>query len=222
MSNGRRKRKGWILMSVGLLLLAAALALVGYNIWDTQRAAQVADQVLEQLVPVIPEPVPVEAVQPEAAPSEGPQEVEIPDHVLNPNMDMPVQKVDGNGYIGVLEISSLSLSLPVMSEWSHGNLKAAPCRYAGSVYTDDMVIAAHNYRGHFGALPRISVDSEIRFTDVDGNVFFYRVAGLETLSATAVEEMTCGEWDLTLFTCTMNGQSRLTVRAERINDLAEK
>lgn len=56
-----------------------------------------------------------------------------------------------------------------------------------------------------GALPCISVDSEIRFTDVDGNVFRYRVAGLETLSATAVEEMTCGEWDLTLFTCTMNG-----------------
>ena len=216
--NKRRKTVGRWLMGVGLLLLAAAAALTAYNVWDTRRAAETADQVLEQLVSAIPSPLPVQTPPAgEVLPMPEPEE-EIPDYILAPKMEMPVQKVDGNGYIGVLEIPSLNLSLPVMSEWSYGNLKVTPCRYSGSVYTDDMVIAAHNYKGHFGALPRLLVDSEILFTDVDGNVFRYRVAGLETLSATAVEEMTSGEWDLTLFTCTMSRQSRLTVRAERIKE----
>lgn len=216
MMNKRRKTVGRWLMGVGLLLLAAAAALTAYNIWDTHRATETANQVLEQLMSAIPEPLPVQtSPSGEVLPMPEPEE-EIPDYVLAPEMEMPVQKVDGNGYIGVLEIPSLGLSLPVMSEWSYDNLKAAPCRYSGSIYTDDAVIAAHNYRGHFGALSRLLADSEILFTDVDGNVFQYRVAGLEPLSATAVEEMTSGEWDLTLFTCTMSGQSRLTVRAERI------
>ena len=35
------------------------------------------------------------------------------------------------------------------------------------------------------------------------------------VSFTAVEEMTAGEYDLTLFTCTYGGQSRVTVRCDR-------
>ena len=53
---------------------------------------------------------------------------------------------------------------------------------------------------------------------MDGNVFRYEVVELETLMPTAIEEMTSGDWDLTLFTCTIGGGSRVTVRCE----LAEK
>jgi sortase A len=35
---------------------------------------------------------------------------------------------------------------------------------------------------------------------------------MEILSPFAVEEMTSGDWDMTLFTCTVGGQSRVTVR----------
>ena len=35
---------------------------------------------------------------------------------------------------------------------------------------------------------------------------------VETLAPTAVDEMTGGDWDLTLFTCTYSGQARVTVR----------
>ena len=34
---------------------------------------------------------------------------DIPDYVLYPDMEMPVRKVDGKDYIGVLRIDSLSL-----------------------------------------------------------------------------------------------------------------
>ena len=39
---------------------------------------------------------------------------------------------------------------------------------------------------------------------------------LETLDADAVDYMSAGDWDLTLFTCTYGGQSRVTIRCEEI------
>ncbi len=63
-----------------------------------------------------------------------------------------------------------------------------------------------------GNLGKLSQGDEITFTDIDGKVFSYEVVSLETLSPYDVEDMTDGDWDLTLFTCTVGGQSRVTVR----------
>jgi sortase A len=37
----------------------------------------------------------------------------------------------------------------------------------------------------------------------------------EVLKSTAIEEMEAGEWDLTLFTCTIGGADRITIRCEK-------
>ena len=60
-------------------------------------------------------------------------------------------------------------------------------------------------------------NSEVLFTNVDGEVFRYRVVSVETLAPTQVEDMTrsSDKWDLTLFTCTPGGGSRCTVRCVR-------
>ena len=129
-------------------------------------------------------------------------------------MDMPVITSDGRDYIGVLEIPSVGIELPVISEWSMDGLKKAPCRYSGSAYLGDLVICAHNYRSHFGLLSRVAIGDELRFTDADGNVFAYEVAEVEVLRPDAIENMIRSEWDLTLFTCTLGGRTRLTVRCE--------
>jgi sortase A len=42
---------------------------------------------------------------------------------------------------------------------------------------------------------------------------------LEILRPTAVEEMISGDWDLTLFTCTIGGATRVTIRCEKTKDL---
>lgn len=125
---------------------------------------------------------------------------------------MPETELDGERYIGVLELPSLSLTLPVQSQWSYPALKVSPCRYAGSAYQGDLVVAGHNYRSHFGKLANLSPGDPVTFTDMEGSTFSYTVMELETLPADAVEEMTSGDWDLTLFTCTLDGQSRITVR----------
>ncbi|HBK25663.1 MAG TPA: sortase [Clostridiales bacterium] len=205
---------GKICTAVGVLLLSAALLLTAYNLWSDARANAIAGEVLERLVPDMEE----NADTSPSAPiyDEGSEDVYIPDYILNPAMAMPEEQIDGQTYIGVLEIPALSLTLPVISEWSYPRLKIAPCRYTGSVYLDNMVIAAHNYQSHFGKLGTLSPDDDVTFTDVDGNVFAYKVVEIETLLPHAMEEMTTGDWDLTLFTCTIGGQSRVTVRCERI------
>lgn len=50
---------------------------------------------------------------------------------------------------------------------------------------------------------------------MDGVVTHYQVVALDILQPTAVEEMTAGAYDLTLFTCTYDSGSRLTVRCEQ-------
>ncbi len=205
---------GKICTAIGLLLLAAALCLTVYNFWSDAKAGKTADTVLEQLTPELEEKA--EIGLPALPTGESLEEAYIPDYILNPEMEMPEKEIDGQQYIGVLRIPALSLELPVISEWSYPSLKIAPCRYAGSVYQNNMVIAAHNYYSHFGYLKNLSQGDEVTFTDMDGNVFRYEVAEVETLSPFAIEEMTSGDWDLTLFTCTVGGQSRVTVRCERI------
>lgn len=142
------------------------------------------------------------------------QTLSQPPFVQYPEMEMPTKEIDGQTYIGKVEVPSLELSLPVISEWTYPRLKKAPCRYVGSIYSKDMVICGHNYDRHFGRLKELAVGDEVRFTDMDGNVFFYSVCGTEQLGKYAVEEMLAGEWDLTLFTCTKGGRMRVTVRCK--------
>ena len=215
-----KNKRGMILIVGGVLLIAAALILTGYNMWDERRAKQEADALVVQLKNAISAQHPVEesptdtVVQEESdAITEVPK---LPVYVLNPDMEMPIKTIDAEDYIGVLEVPSLELVLPIISEWSYPALKVSPCRYKGSAYKDNLVIAAHNYRSHFGRLEDLQEGEEILFTDMDGNVFRYQVALTEILIPTAIEEMTNGEWDLTLFTCTLGGQYRVTVRCDRV------
>ena len=124
----------------------------------------------------------------------------IPDYVLNPDMEMPTEEIDGYEYIGVLSIPALSLELPVMGGWSYPALRVAPCRYLGSAYSGGFVIMAHNYARHFGAIGTLEPGESVSFTDVDGNVFEYAVEETQILQPQAVDEMSSGGWDLTLFT----------------------
>ena len=202
-----KRKKGSLLITLGLLLIAAALGLTAWNLYDEHRAEQSVSQVVEQLDQILP-----------PAPDPDFQTIEVPDYVLNPDMERPVETIDGQNYIGVLSIPALELELPIISEWSYPRLKTAPCRYTGSVYKNDMIIAAHNYASHFGNLKYLQEGDEVAFTDMDGNVFRYEVALQETLQPTAITEIQQGDWDLTLFTCTIGGAYRVTVRCQRTDD----
>lgn len=209
------------MITIGLLLIAAALFLVSYNLYDELRAEQSARQAVTQLDAYLP----AEAAPEAPSDSTGDQEplvsderTVIPDYVLSPNMEMPVETINGIDFIGVLRIPALELELPVISEWNYPNLKSAPCRYSGSAYLNNLILCGHNYASHFGSLKTLSEGDIATFTDIDGNVFIYKMVERETLNPTDIEGMESGNWDLTLFTCTVGGQSRVTIRFELEED----
>ena len=213
MENVSRSKWSKGLICAGLLLIAAALALTAYNLIDERRAERSAAQMLEALdeTSAVGAPPAEEAPEQPGTVMEEPAE-ELPAYLTDPDMPMPTVDVDGNACIGKLEVPSLELSLPVISEWSYPKLKIAPCRYQGSAYRNDLIIAAHNYDSHFGRLHQLNAGDVVRFTDGEGNLFTYAVSQIEELPGTAIEEMEAGEWDLTLFTCTLGGRARVTVR----------
>ena len=215
-----RKQEGLLLITIGLLLIAAALFLVSYNLYDELRAEQSARQAVTQLDAYLP----AEAAPEAPSDSTGDQEplvsderTAIPDYVLSPNME-PVETINGIDFIGVLRIPALELELPIISEWNYPNLKTAPCRYSGSAYLNNLIICGHNYTSHFGTLKNLWEGDIATFTDIDGNVFIYKMVERETLLPTSIDAMESGEWDLTLFTCTVGGQSRVTIRFELEED----
>lgn len=198
----------------GLLLIAAAISLSGYNLWEGHRAAEAARQALEAMETIEAQT----ETEAERAPEQpGPS---VPEYVLHPEMEMPTVEIDGVEYIGTLTIPALGLELPIVSAWSDALLDLAPCRYTGSAYLGDLIIAGHNYRGHFGSLYRLTPGDEVQFTDTAGNVFSYGVSEIQELPGTALEEMEAGDWDLTLFTCTLSSASRVTIRCQRIGETA--
>lgn len=189
-------------MIVGLLLIAAALLLVGYNLVVDYTAGTENSETLSEMNNLF---------SAENKDSEDSQ----PEYLLNPYMEMPIITIDEIDYVGKITIPELQLELPVASECNYPNLRIAPCRYSGSVYLDNMVIAAHNYSSHFGHIKNLSVGDNLIFTDADGHAFQYKIVDMEILNPTDVEDMTTGEWDLTLFTCTIGGRTRVTVRCDR-------
>ena len=202
-----RKQRGLLSITIGLLLIAAALFLVSYNLYDELRAEQAARQMVNKL-----------DASTNQEPLASDERTVIPDYVLSPNMEMPVETINGIDFIGVLRIPALELELPVISEWNYPNLKTAPCRYSGSAYLNNLIICGHNYTSHFGRLKTLSEGDIATFTDIDGNVFIYKMVERETLNPTDIEGMESGNWDLTLFTCTVGGQSRVTIRFELEED----
>ncbi|MGI5958416.1 MAG: sortase [Massiliimalia sp.] len=205
----KRQKVGGGFIAVGILMLVAAVALYGYNLYDEYRAGKSANSVLEELQQQIPALKTTEGTS--AQEVYLPDDSQLPDYSANPEMEMPEKKVAEDYYIGVLEIYSLGISLPVISEWDDDALQIAPCRYSGSAYTGNLVIAAHNYQTHFGRIKTLLSGDQVIFTDVKGHSFLYEVTAVETIQSTDVEEVLSEEWDLTLFTCTLDGLERVVV-----------
>ena len=205
-----RRGFGRFLIVIGILAIAAGIGLYLYNMWDSNRAGEASDQILDEMQDKISE-----------------EEEDDSEDVLDPtSTEMATMEIDGHTYIGWLDVPCYDLELPVMAEWSYDNLRISPCLYSGSYLTGDMVICGHNYARHFSPLKWIDIGEDIYFTTVDGDVYHYTVSNRETVRPTSVEQMiendknssSSSDWDMTLFTCTTGGQTRCAVRCILADD----
>lgn len=200
-------------MILGVLLMAGAFGFHYMNRQEDIEAQMAVREVVPQLVERISESAESEA----ECESELLPQLQVPVELLTEeDKAMTEAEIDGYMYIGYISIPEQELELPVMSTWSYPQLKIAPCRYSGSVRGEDMVLMAHNYVSHFGKLSNLELGSKVWFTDMDGTVTAYEVVGKDLLPPTAVDEMTAGDFDLTLFTCTYSGTNRITVYCDMV------
>ncbi len=194
-----KAKTGIICLILGAVLIISALLLYIHNSREESNAASSSAQMLKEIADVIKLNEEQGAV------------------ITDTQDEMPVKEIAGKRYIGYLYIPALEdLELPVMADWSYDLLKKAPCRYSGSTVNDDIVLLGHNYTVHFGKLSRLVSGDMIYFTDLDGKLHAYEVIGIDILKDTAIEDMTSGEYDLSLFTCDYSGRNRLTVRCDRV------
>ncbi|MBQ3135936.1 MAG: sortase [Clostridia bacterium] len=189
------KRKiAFTFMTLGILFISFAAGLLIYNSYES-RQAQISSDTL------------IGKIRLDIAENE-----KVQDPVDPFDEEMKTKEIDGYEYIGYLSIPALKLDLPVMSEWDYSRLKISPCRYYGSTKTDNLVIAAHNYRYHFGYLGRLKPEDIIVFTDMESDVRHYKVNSVELLNPTDVDKVKDSGDDLILYTCTYGGAKRVTVR----------
>lgn len=215
----RTKKLGRGLMIIGLVLIAAALSLAGYNEYTDYKAKRNASQILNKMSDLVPGAAEIlsgsDIISDINISTSNSDEMIVTEELSEnetviPEMDTII--IDGQSYIGFISVPSLELSLPVMSEYVYENLKIAPNRYSGSIYTDDLVIAGHNYKSHFNPLQNVEIGSEVLFTDVNGISYLFTVTDREVLEPEQIDDMITSDYDLTLFTCTYGGMTRLAVR----------
>ena len=188
---------GIVCILLGVCCLLSAAGLVVYNKWDDKNAQKASQDMLQEIQQQIAEE------------SDSENEEQHPQQI-------PVGEIKGYEYIGILTIPALEVELPVLTDWSYAKLKVAPCLYYGNCYEPDFVIAAHNYQSHFGRLSKLQAGDIVTFTDVSGNINGYEVILIETLAENATKEMITSGFDLSLYTCTPGGGSRVTVRCNAV------
>jgi sortase A len=199
-----------ICVFLGVVCLLSAVGLVVYNRWEADRAEDTAQALLADVQSIMDEKPQEQFLHEDT--------VNLPNHLEKRPTEMATVKVGGYDCIGILSVPVLELELPVLTDWSYEKLKKAPCHYYGTYYEKDFVIAAHNYQSHFGRLSELRTGDIVFFTDVNGAAYYYEVVLLETLPKDATEEMITAGFDLSLYTCTPGGASRVTVRCNAVKD----
>lgn len=195
------KKSGIVFVLAGTVLILSALSLFLYNRYEDAQAGREAESLLADVRTLI----------------ENAESTLLEEMMLQENLasELPVAEIDGYGYVGYLSIPKLELELPVMAEWDYARLKIAPCRQFGSSRSDDLVIAAHNYKKHFGDLSQLKEGDSVIFTDMDGIENLYEVSRMDTLKPTEVDAVQNSDHDLVLYTCTYGGKTRVTVFCDR-------
>jgi sortase A len=185
-------RKALIIIGASLLV-GAILLLVAWQ-WNIHTSEQKAKEYVNAIRELIPEP-------------QGAVPEERRDNT------MASLSIEGEDFVGILEIPRFNSGLPIGASW--GSPSKYPCRLRGSVYDRTIQIGGTSQKGQYDFYRDLCVGDSVFFTDMDGNLFSYRMVSMEVLKDTAVKDMYSGGYDLTLFTCTYSGESRVTIRCER-------
>ena len=154
---------GKIFITIGVFLIIVSASLVIYNNYEEHLAGKKSQDVLNVI---------------KTSFDDTNQTTIINDEIK----EMQTINIEGYDYIGTITIPSLNLELPIMSDYDYDRLKIAPCRYYGSVYTNDLIICGHSYKTHFKYLSNLNQNDIVIFTDINGENYLYEVLEIEVLN----------------------------------------
>jgi len=201
-----RRKVGLLSIEIGVLAIVLAFLLYLHNFKEDKRAGKAAEVLLQEVQTVLSEGQTDEKTELlfETSSADTEDTVEEPDQI----QDIMSNEYE---YIGVLSLPSLELTLPVLSECSDSLLGVAPCRDYGDFDTGNLVIAAHNYRNHFGRLQELAYGAEIQLTDMNGELHHYTVTEIMIVQLTDVSLVWDSPYELVLYTCDYTNQNRVVV-----------
>lgn len=188
-------------------MIAAAAALALYNhsndIESGKRAKDITEKIKAEIV----------------ANSDGEVINDVPsDENAAESEDAAVLDLGGVEWIGLLEIPSLGVELPVSRDCNYKYMKSGLCRYSGNAAEGDMIVCGHNYRSFLQNLSDISEGDEVYFTDCSGRVYEYKVTQMQLIGGDRRDKLyeDQDDWQLTVFTCNYSGYSRYVVRCAAV------
>ncbi len=175
----RKSRLSTVLLVLGVLLLAAALAFTVIRTVSEVTARKKVPKILSEMESLMPQI----------------KSGSFEDRV---NTSHSMLEVDGESFIGILELPAYKTKLPVRSKWNTSALKAYPCRYGGSLYEGNLTVGGKDTAGQFDFMDKITKYDAVFFTDVTGKRY-----SLEVTDVLVTEKMNVEEWqkecDLVLF-----------------------
>jgi len=199
-----------VLIISGVLLILVAVGLFVYSRIDDHLAGLRAQRLLEQVLSEGWDIVVLDEAEQRTA-SHDPSAIAL----VNDEEDQHSSGYAGRQIIGILEIPSLKLALPVLHASTNALLNISVARYTGDVSDrpERLVIAGHNFDSHFGRIYTLSPGDEILFTTPGGQTFSYSMIRLESCHMSEKEAVQAGDdWEITLLTCQDDRTMRYLVR----------
>ena len=123
--------------------------------------------------------------------------------------------------IGAIEIPSISINYPILSNTNDELLKIAPCRFCGPYPNEigNLCIAGHNYDDtrFFSNLYKLNIGDEIRIYDSSNSLikyYVYKKYETNKNDTSSTSQNTNGRKEITLITCNNFNGNRLIVKAK--------
>lgn len=200
-----------LILSVVLILLAGVFTVE--NVVEARVAEQRAQQLLEE-TKLMFEPLP-EDPAPESSQAPAEEGMTIED-IRGTEPEEPENTFwDENPVDGMLGLPDLGIELPILTEYKVENLRITGCIFygTGGDHPDQMVVAAHNYKNHFGRVDELEVGATVTWCSTGNWVKTdYRISEIVEIDADAPEDLLKGDWDITLLTCNFDNSKRILVR----------
>ena len=92
---------------------------------------------------------------------------------------LPVMEIEGFSCVGLLEVPSLDLKLPVGDKYQ--NVRILPCQESGTPQKNDLIITGSSSNKSFTGLSRIKIGKRVTFTDLEGNRYKYKFVSAGTI-----------------------------------------